>query len=129
VQWLTDIVDGRLIIDGRSISLAAPVRTRLTARLDHRARARPNTPKPHLLVNRRTAPRPVPVGHKFPWLHTTLRTQALARRTHPQREPAIGGDIRRICDLFGLSVEGTTRYLRTVEHSDLTMPGECVPRS
>jgi hypothetical protein len=77
VQWLTDTVDGRLIIDGRSISLAVPVRTRLTARFDHRARARPNTPKPHLLVNRRTAPRLVPVGRKFPWLHTTLRTQAL----------------------------------------------------
>jgi hypothetical protein len=29
---------------------------------------------------------------------------------------ATGGDIRRICDLFGLSVEGATRYLKTIEH-------------
>jgi len=42
---------------------------------------------------------------------------------------ATGGDIRRICDLFGLSVEGATRYLRTVEHPDLTTPGEWVPRT
>jgi hypothetical protein len=33
---------------------------------------------------------------------------------------ATGGDIRRICDLFGL---------RTVEHPDLTTPGEWVPRT
>ena len=28
------------------------------------------------------------------------------------------GDIRRICDLFGLSITGATRYLKTVEHPD-----------
>jgi hypothetical protein len=32
---------------------------------------------------------------------------------------ATGGDVRRIYDLFGLSVEGATRYLKTVEHPDL----------
>jgi len=42
---------------------------------------------------------------------------------------ATGGDIRRICDLFGLTVEGATRYLKTVEHPDLTTPGEWVPRT
>lgn len=37
---------------------------------------------------------------------------------------ATGGDVRRNCDLFGLSVEGATRYLKTVEHPDLTLQGE-----
>ena len=40
-----------------------------------------------------------------------------------------GGDIRRICDLFGLSVAGATRYLMTVEHAHLTTPGTWVPRT
>lgn len=109
--------------------MAAPVRTRLTAWLGHRARAWPNTPNPHLLVNRRTAPRLVPVGHSFPWLHTTLRPQALREDRILNRIHATGGDIRRICDLFGLSVEGATRYLKTVEHPDLTTPGKWVPRT
>jgi len=42
---------------------------------------------------------------------------------------ATGCDIRRICDLFGLSVDGATCHLRTVEHPDLTTPGEWVPRT
>ena len=42
---------------------------------------------------------------------------------------ATDGDIRRICDLFGLSVEGATRYRKTVEHPDLTTLGGWVPRT
>jgi hypothetical protein len=42
---------------------------------------------------------------------------------------ATGGDIGRICDLFGLSVEAATGYLRTVEHPDLRTPGEWVART
>jgi hypothetical protein len=42
---------------------------------------------------------------------------------------ALGGDIRRICGLFGLSVEGPTRYLKTVEHPDLTTLDMWVPRT
>lgn len=74
---LTDIIDGRLILDGRDIPLAAPVRTRLTAWLDHRARTWPETANPHLLINRRTAPRLVPIGRNWPWKHTSLRPQSL----------------------------------------------------
>jgi hypothetical protein len=42
---------------------------------------------------------------------------------------ATGGGIARICDLFGLTVEGATRYLKTVEHPDLSTPGEWAPRA
>ncbi|MGL4298680.1 MAG: hypothetical protein ACRCW4_06345 [Candidatus Neomicrothrix subdominans] len=33
----------------------------------------------------------------------------------------------RICDLFGLSVEGASRYLKTVEQPDLAAEGERTP--
>jgi hypothetical protein len=33
---------------------------------------------------------------------------------------ATGGDIRRICDLFGLTVADASRYTVTLEHPDLT---------
>ena len=126
---LTDIVDGHLIIGDRDIPLAAPVRTRLAAWLNHRNRTWPGSANPHLLINRRTAPRLVPVGAQFPWLHTTLRPQALREDRILSEIHATGGDIRRICDLFGLSVAGATRYLMTVEHPDLTTLGTWVPRT
>ncbi len=40
---LTDIVDGRMILGDRAIPLAAPVRTRLSAWLDHRNRTWPGS--------------------------------------------------------------------------------------
>ena len=32
---------------------------------------------------------------------------------------ATGGDVRRICDLFGLTVESALRYAATLGHPDL----------
>ena len=126
---LTDIVDGRMVLGDRAIPLAAPVRTRLSAWLDHRNRTWPGSANPHLLINRRTAPRLVPVSKAYPWLHTTLRPQSLREDRILSEIHATGGDIRRICDLFGLSIGAATRYLNTVEHPDLTTPDVWVPRT
>ena len=124
---LTDIVDGQLTIGERVIPLAGPVRTRLAAWLDHRNRRWPNCANPHLLVSRRTAPRLVPVGHSFPWKGITLRPQALREDRILHEIHATGGDVRRVCDLFGLSVDGATRYLKTIEHPDLATPPATIP--
>jgi len=126
---LTDIVDGRLTIGERVIPLAAPVRTRLAAWLDHRGQRWPGCANPHLLVSRRTAPRLVPVGHSFPWKGITLRPQALREDRILHEIHATGGDIRRVCDLFGLSIEGATRYLKTIEHPDLAAQGKLPVRT
>lgn len=126
---LTDISDGHLVLGTRDIPLAAPVRTRLAAWLDQRNRTWPGSANPHLLINRRTAPRLLPVSRQYPWTGLTLRPQALREDRILHEIHATGGDIRRICDLFGLSVEGATRYLNTVEHPDLTLEGEQVPRT
>ncbi len=116
---LTDIVDGRLSLEGRVIPLADPVRVRLTAWLDHRARTWPGSINPHLFVTRCSAPRLTPVGDQFPWTKTRLRPQALREDRILQEIHATGGDVRRICDLFGLSVESALRYARTLNHPDL----------
>jgi hypothetical protein len=39
-----------------------------------------------------------------------------------QEVQATGGDVRRICDMFGLTVHGATPYVATLEHPDLTDP-------
>ena len=79
-----------------------------------------------MLINRRTAPRLVPGGHAFPWKNSALRPQVLREDRILHEIHATGGDLRRLCDLFGLSVAGATRYLSTIEHADLRF-GEDTP--
>lgn len=124
---LTDIVDGRLRVGSRDIPLGAPVRTRLAAWLDHRNTTWPASLNPYLLINRRTAPRLVPGGHSFPWKNSALRPQVLREDRILHEIHATGGDIRRLCDLFGLSVAGATRYLTTIEHPDLRVGEDTSP--
>ncbi|MFD9565070.1 hypothetical protein [Streptomyces sp. NPDC059994] len=117
---LTDVRDGRLYLDDRVIPLAGPVRTRLRAYLDHRAGTWPNTLNPHLFINRRTAHRLTPASRNFPWFKAELRPQALREDRILQEIYATGGDVRRLCDLFGLSIEAGLRYANTLEHAELT---------
>lgn len=116
----TDIVDGRLALGTRSIPLAGPVRDRLAGYLDDRDRRWPHTINPHLFVNRRSAPRLNPVGPNFPWLAAGVRPQALREDCILAEIEATGGDERRICDLFGLSVAGAGRYRAALTDPDLT---------
>jgi len=126
---LTDVVDGRLALDGRDIPLARPVLVRLAAWLDHRGATWPASINPHLFVGIRSAPRLGPTGKQFPWTKTDLRPQALREDRILQEIHATGGDIRRICDLFGLSVDAAVRYANTIEHPDLRHSLTPVPRT
>lgn len=124
---ITDITDGRLTLDDRDIPLADPVLARLRAWLDHRNRTWPNSINPHLFITRRSAPRLVPVGRQFPWHRTNLRPQALREDRILQEIHASGGDIRRICDLFGLTVHAAMRYTTTLNHPHLEAADTPVP--
>lgn len=123
---LTDIIDGRLHLDGRTIPLAGPVRVRLSAWLDYRAATWPSTINLHLFVSFKSAPRLVPVGRQFPWTKTRLKPQALREDRILQEIHATGGDIRRICDLFGITVISALRYADTLGHPDLAAAHEPV---
>jgi hypothetical protein len=126
---LTDIVDGRLALDRRDIPLAGPVRVRLAAWLDHRARTWPASINPHLFLTRKSAPRLTPVGKQFPWKNTNLRPQSLREDRILQEIHATGGDVRRICDLFGITIETAMRYALTLAHPALEHPHPRVPRT
>lgn len=108
---LTDIADGRLQLGDRVIPLASPVLPRLAAWLDHRARTWPATVNPHLFINRRTAPRRIEVSRPFPWKQVDLAPQTLREDRILDEIRATGGDIRRVCELFDLSVSAAMRYL------------------
>jgi len=95
-----------------------PSASRLTAWLDHRARTWPASINPHLFVTRRSAPRLIPVGPQFPWQKTYVKPRALREDRILHEIHAMGGDIRRICDLFDLKVDTAMRYAATLGHPD-----------
>ena len=111
--------DGRLHLPQHSIPLAEPVRVRLSAYLDYRGRRWPNTANPHLFIPYRTALRLSPVGGR--WLALVLGTAARVLRTDRIVDEvlATGGDVRHVCDLFGLSVKAANRYTAVLDHPDL----------
>jgi hypothetical protein len=85
----------------------------MRAWLSRRAATWPNTINPYLFVTQRTAPRLVHPGTQFPWNRTGLRPQALREDRILAEAHASGGDVRLLCDLFGMSVECATRFLTT----------------
>jgi len=103
------------------------VLVRLRAWLDLRARTWPASVNPHLFVSRRSAPRLIEVGRNFPWTRTNLKPQALREDRILQEIHASGGDVRRICDLFGMSVSSAMRYAGTLDQVDSGGPGAPVP--
>ena len=124
---LTDISDGHLILDNRDI----PLERRCDPPGDVARPAEPNLaeqrqpPPVHQPAYRTQAPacRSELSLDRAGYLRPrALREDHILHEIH-----ATGGDVRRICDLFGLSVEGATRYLSTVEHPDLARSDAQVP--
>lgn len=112
---LTDIRDGRLHLDHGSVLLADPVRQRVAAWLDYRHQRWPNTANPHVFVHYRTATGIGPIGQT--WIGRRLGIAANAIRIDRILDEvnATGGDVRRLCDLFGLSVKAAIHYIEPLD--------------
>jgi hypothetical protein len=121
---LTDLRDGYLRLEGRSIPLAEPVRARLRAYLDYRATRWPATANPHLIIHYRNATHCGPVQADWLTRRLGISAQALREDRILHELHATGGDVRRLCDLFGLSIGGAERYLATLDP-----PGAIPPSS
>lgn len=115
---LVDIRDGRLQLARRTLPLAEPVRTSIARYLDHRNQRWPNTINPHLFVNTRSALSTEAVGRC--WVNTTLgRTARSIRQDRILDEILAGADIRRICDLFDITVGAAEHYTAILDHPGL----------
>lgn len=115
---LTDLHDGRLHVGEQVIVPAEPVMQRLAAYLDYRARTWPTTINPHLFIHRRSWMHDRPVTPW--WLHHQLGMSGeLIRQDRILDEAhATSGDLRMLCELFGLSAAGAMRYIATVNRPD-----------
>ena len=112
---LTDLNSGHLHVAGRQIVLAQPVLARLSAYLDYRNTKWPSSANAHLFINHRTACHLEPVGGR--WLTIKLGVAAKLIREDRILDEALAsnGDLRRICDLFGIGIDAATRYGLTDE--------------
>jgi hypothetical protein len=111
---LTDSRDGRLYLDDHVVVLADPVRHRLDAYLDERGASYPNSPNPHLFIHWRNAMYLRPVTPWWIRRRLGMSGQAIRQDRILDEAHATAGDVRQVCDLFGLSVAMALRYTATV---------------
>lgn len=116
---LTQLDGVRLRLRERTILLAAPVRERLTAYLDDRTARWPATLNPHLFINPYTAVRTCQVSSVYVNEKVGVGVQRIREDRILHEAHASGGDVRRLCDLFGLSIKGAERYTATLGHPHL----------
>lgn len=119
---LTDMAGGYLGVAGRRVVLAKPVRARLSAYLDYRNAKWPSTANAHLFTNHRTACHTDPVGKR--WLSLKLGMPARLIRDDRILDEALAtnGDLRRICDLFGIGIDAAARYAYGPDHTSIEDP-------
>jgi hypothetical protein len=53
---------------------------------------------------------------QFPWTTQDVTPQALRDDRITQEIYATGGDVRRLCDFFGLGIDAALRYTTVLEH-------------
>ena len=115
---LTDLRDGRLHVGGQVILLAGPVRQRLARYLDFRQQTWPDSVNPYLFLHVRNAGA---ARHVTPqWIRKQLGMSGQRIRLDRIFDEAqtTGGDLRALCDLFGLSIAGAYRYTAVLDRVD-----------
>ncbi|WP_333740743.1 hypothetical protein [Streptomyces sp. IBSBF 2806] len=108
-----DLHAARLYLPHRTITLAEPVRTRLAGYLTHRATRWPDTANPHLFLSSHSALSTGPVSAPLIRRHHTAASQLLRDDRILDEAWAPGGDVRMLCELFGLTVPSASRYTAT----------------
>jgi len=115
---LADVRDHRIHLPDRTIPLAPATKARLDAYLADRRQRWPGSINPHFLVHSRSATTLEPV--MVPWLtHKTGFTASRLRQDRILVEVTAGGDHRRICDFFGVTITTADHYVGTLNHPDL----------
>jgi hypothetical protein len=115
---LADVRNGRLHVGDQVILLAGPVRQRLARYLNYRQQSWPASVNPYVFLHVRNAGT---ARHVSPqWIRQQLGMSGQAIRLDRifDEAQATGGDIRALCDLFGLSIGGAYRYTSVLDHID-----------
>jgi hypothetical protein len=112
---LTDVRDGRLHLAGQIILLAAPARERVSAYLSYRTATWPASINPHLFVHARSWTSTRPVTTAWIGLQLGMSGQHIRLDRILDEAQATSGDVRALCDLFGMSVGNAARYATAID--------------
>jgi hypothetical protein len=113
---LTDIRGGRLHLDDRVVLLAGPVRDRVDAYLSYRAATWPASVNAHLFIHVRSWKFTRPVTSAWIGQQLAISAEHIRLDRIYQEVEATGGDIRALCDLFGMSIANAARWATTIDH-------------
>ena len=113
---LTDIRGGRLHLDDRVILLAEPVRDRVDAYLTYRAATWPTSVNAYLFIHARSWKTTRPVTSDWIGQQLAISAEHIRLDRIYQEVEATGGDIRALCDLFGMSIANAARWATTIDH-------------
>jgi hypothetical protein len=116
---LTDVHDGRIHLPDRAVPIADPVQERLRRFLVYRRERWPNSANPHFFIHYLNASTTGPVSRS--WVNRRLGLSAQAIRQDHMVDEAIatGGDVRRICDFFGVTIATAVHYAAVVDRPGL----------
>lgn len=117
---LTDLRDRHLHIGDRRLAIPAPVRDRLSQYLAYRTQRWPGSLNPHLFINHATAGHATAVGKCWIWRTLQLTPTTLRADRILDEASAVPGDVRRICDLFDMTVKAALHYTDAIGHPEIT---------
>lgn len=112
---LTDIRDGRLYVGDQVIVLASPVRKRIARYLDWRQQTWPASVNLYLFLHVRNAGTARHVTSWWIRKQLSMSPQSIRLDRIFDEAQATGGDLRALCDLFGLSIAGAYRYASVID--------------
>jgi hypothetical protein len=110
---LTDIRGGRLHLDDRVILLAEPVRDRVNTYLSYRAETWPASVNAYLFIHARNWKTTRPVTSAWIGQQLAISAEHIRLDRIYQEVEATGGDVRALCDLFGMSIANAARWATT----------------
>ena len=124
---LTDIRGGRLHLDDRVILLAGPVRDRVDAYLTYRAATWPASVNAYLFIHARSWKTTRPVTSAWIGQQLAISAEHIRLDRIYQEVEATGGDIRALCDLFGMSIANAARWATTYRPASPSLPPSPTP--
>ena len=113
---LTDVRGGRLYLDDRVVLLAGPVRERVSAYLSYRAATWPASVNAYLFIHARSWKTTRPVTSYWIGQQLAISAEHIRLDRIYQEVEATGGDIRVLCDMFGMSIANAARWATTIDH-------------
>ncbi|WNV90219.1 hypothetical protein [Umezawaea sp. Da 62-37] len=116
----TDLRDGRAYLGNRIVPLAEPVKAQLRRYLDYRHQRWPGSINTHFFVHylNTGSDRPVTsnwINKRIGMSPRTLRQDRILDETI-----ATGGDMRRVCDFFGVVMATAMHYATVLDHPSFT---------